>query len=397
MSRELSWGVNYTPRQGWFHAWAHLNLESTRQDFAALKELELDHVRVFPLWPLLQPNRTYIDPHAIDAVLSVVDAAGEVGLNVSVDLLQGHLSSFDFLPSWVETWHRRNIFADHDVVEAQKTLGRLLARELSARPHVLGMSLGNEIGQFAAPRHPYQHELDQEQAYGWNRDLLAELGSAFPRGKHQHCFDDDLWFVDSHPFTPRAAIELGHETTVHSWVFGGIAQRYGVNAPELPHFVRYLLEVADMWSRAFGAPSERTIWVQEIGAPTPWVTPERAAEFMEESVRAACGHSRTSAITWWCSHDVSRELADFPEVEYTLGLIDTKGKAKPVGEQLRSYIQRSRSEDLGAVETDSSDPLVFRGLKLDGSNRSITSSTSDACGEWMEAAREGTYRRLELG
>lgn len=36
-------------------------------------------------------------------------------------------------------------------------------------------------------------------------------------------------------------------------------------------------------------------------------------------------------VTWWCSHDVSRELADFPELEYGLGLLTNDRRTKPAG------------------------------------------------------------------
>ena len=109
-------GVNYTPRIGWFHAWHDLDLDAVGEDLRAISELGLDHVRIFPLWPLLQPNRTLIRPRALDDVRAVVDVAASVDLDVVVDVVQGHLSSFDFVPSWLLTWHRRNMFTDPEVV-----------------------------------------------------------------------------------------------------------------------------------------------------------------------------------------------------------------------------------------------------------------------------------------
>src|SRR5699024_2784856 len=81
--------------------------------------------------------------------------------------------------------------------------------------------------------------------------------------------------------------------------------------------------------------------LQEIGAPTPWVSGEDAAGFADTSIRSALRHPAVEAVTWWCSHDVSRELADFPEVEYTLGLFDEHGAVKPIGEAI-SQIARER-------------------------------------------------------
>ena len=69
-----------------------------RADLDSIAALGLDHVRVFPLWPVFQPNRTLIRPRAVEQLVALADAAGERGLDVNVDGLQGHLSSFDFQP-----------------------------------------------------------------------------------------------------------------------------------------------------------------------------------------------------------------------------------------------------------------------------------------------------------
>ncbi|GMA86787.1 hypothetical protein GCM10025868_20370 [Angustibacter aerolatus] len=98
------------------------------RDLDAVAALGLDHVRLFPLWSLLQPNRTLIRERALADVRAVAEVAQRSGLDVSVDVVQGHLSSFDFLPAWVTTWHTRNLFTDDDVVEALEQPGRLGAR-----------------------------------------------------------------------------------------------------------------------------------------------------------------------------------------------------------------------------------------------------------------------------
>ncbi|MDX6355110.1 MAG: hypothetical protein QOF98_2013, partial [Streptomyces sp.] len=93
--RAVRFGVNYTPSTGWFHHWLDFDLDTIRADLDSLAALGLDHIRVFPLWPVFQPNRTLIRPRAVEQLVQVVDAAAERGLDVNVDGLQGHLSSFD--------------------------------------------------------------------------------------------------------------------------------------------------------------------------------------------------------------------------------------------------------------------------------------------------------------
>lgn len=397
-------GANYTPRRGWFHTWGDIEPAQIQEDLAQIAELGLDHVRIFPLWPVLQPNRTVISTRAVDEVLTVVDLAGEQGLDISVDLLQGHLSSFDFLPSWISTWHRRNMFTDRDVVEAQKSLAAVLGRELAGRPQVTGMTLGNEIGQFAVSYHPDPHPVTSAEATAWTRELLETVEHHLPGRRHHHSFDDTLWFKDDHPFTPADAVGLGASTTVHSWVFTGAGQTFGAGHPALALFGRYLIEVADLWARLLGAPADRRIWLQEIGAPTPWVDAEQAARFADTSIRAALDHPAVEAVTWWCSHDVSRDLGDFPEVEHTLGLFDEHGRTKPIGEaigalaaELRAGGREAIGAGSGAGSADgSAASLPIPALALDGSDRSVLGPRGEIFARWVDEALQGRFRRLAV-
>ena len=401
-------GVNYTPRRGWFHSWLDLDLGEISEDLAQIAELGLDHVRLFPLWPILQPHRSLIRTSAIDDVAKVVDIAAEHGLNATVDVLQGHLSSFDFLPSWVSTWHRRNIFTDPDVVGSQQELARALGSGLAGRENLVGLTLGNEIGQFARPDHPDCEPLTPEQAIAWNAGMLGALEEVMPAGLHHHCFDDALWFTDAHPFTPKAAVEQGHATTIHSWVFTGPAQRLGAGHPGLAHFGRYLIEVADYWHHRLAVPADRTMWLQEIGAPAPSITAEQAPEFATTSIRSAIGNDNVNAVTWWCSHDVSRSLVDYPELEYSLGLFDSDGNLKPVGEAIgalaREQRENGRIAPLGAPEGQDGDgsrvagaqedPIIIPALAEDGSDRSLLAPAGEVYAQWTEEALAGRVRPL---
>ncbi|MFE4721988.1 glycosyl hydrolase, partial [Streptomyces sp. NPDC056728] len=62
----MRFGANYTPSQGWFHHWLDFDLDAVRADLDAIAALGLDHVRVFPLWPVFQPNRSLIRPRAVE-------------------------------------------------------------------------------------------------------------------------------------------------------------------------------------------------------------------------------------------------------------------------------------------------------------------------------------------
>ncbi|MBP0458850.1 glycoside hydrolase 5 family protein [Streptomyces montanisoli] len=339
MPPAVRFGVNYTPSQGWFHHWLDFDLDAVRTDLDAIAALGLDHIRVFPVWPYFQPNRTLIRPRAVEQLVSLADAAAERGLDVNVDGLQGHLSSFDFLPAWTRTWHRRNLFTDEDVVEGQAAYLRTLAAALADRPNFIGMTLGNEVAQFAAGPHPDPDRITTEQAGAWLERMLAACAQGAPGATHLHAEYDASWYQDDQPFTPAHAARLGAMTAVHSWVFNGTAQRHGRAGAATTGHAAYLIELSKAWADE----PHRPVWLQEVGAPAPLIPPEHAAGFTSATIEGALDCTDLWGVTWWCSHDVSRSLADFPELEYGLGLLTSDGAVKPAGEAVARAAREARA------------------------------------------------------
>ncbi|WP_030572252.1 glycoside hydrolase 5 family protein [Streptomyces aureocirculatus] len=340
-------GANYTPSEGWFHHWLDFDIDAVRRDLDGVAALGLDHVRVFPIWPYFQPNRTLIRPRAVEQLVALADAAAERGLDVNVDGLQGHLSSFDFLPAWTQTWHRRNIFTDPDVVAGQTAYLRTLAAALADRPNFIGMTIGNEINQFAAGPHPDPDRITREQAATWLRTVLAACEEGAPGKLHLHAEYDAAWYQDDQPFTPAQAARIGAVTAVHSWVFNGTAQRHGQNGVATGQHAAYMIELSKAWALE----PHRPVWLQEVGAPAPLIPPAAAADFTEATVNAALDCADVWGVTWWCSHDVSRSLADFPELEYSLGLLTNDGRVKPAGEALGRLAKEWRDRPAPPVRT----------------------------------------------
>ncbi|OKL49768.1 hypothetical protein BSR29_02135 [Boudabousia liubingyangii] len=411
-NHKVHFGVNYTPRQGWFHSWLDFDPKATREDLEQIASLGCDHVRIFPLWPLIQPNRTLIRESAIKQVVRLVEIAGECGLDVYVDVLQGHLSSFDFLPSWVESWHRQNLFTSPKVISGQRTLVGALGAALSELPNARGLGIGNEFIQFAAPRHPQQHEITSQEAGHWLDELFAEAKQVWPEGKHAHSFDDDLWFDAHHPFTPELGVTRGDITTVHSWIFGALGLTYGADHQYLPMFARYLVDLAAAYQRLFLGTNTGPIWLQEVGAPSTHLSRGREAEFVRHTLEfllgrqegegggAIAGTEHLAAVTWWCSHDVSRQLADFPALEYDLGLFDEDGQVKPEGQAFAQVISDYRDGKLGIYslknEGDPGQSILRVGLTRDGSDRNLLSPAGAFFQAWAEQAINGQVPKIEL-
>ncbi|AXL13396.1 glycosyl hydrolase [Microbacterium foliorum] len=383
----LRFGANYTPSKDWMHSWLDFTPDDVRRDFAALAELGLDHVRVFPLWTVLQPNRTLIREKAVDDVRAMVDIAAEFGLDASVDVIQGHLSSFDFVPSWLFTWHDRNMFTDPTALDGQVSLVRALAGALSEAPNFLGLTLGNEVNQFSAHTHPSPWPVTTDEAGAWIETLLAAAEEAAPGAGHVHSEYDAVWYMDGHGFTPAHASRLGEMTTIHSWIFNGTAQRYGGRSVASDRHAEYLIEL----SRAFATDRQRPVWLQEVGAPSNCLDESEMPGFLEATLRSAVRTENLWGVTWWCSHDVSRELADFPELEYSLGLIDQHGEAKPIGRRFAELIPELRAraavpvrDTAIVVEVDPHEVPVSRAALSPGG--AVFQAWVDACARGIDPA-----------
>jgi len=373
----LRFGVNYTPRRGWFHSWHDFDPRSAREDLTQIAALGLDHIRAFHLWPLLQPNRTLIRTAAVDQLARLVDLAAEVGLDVMVDGVQGHLSSFDFYPEWTRGWHHRNVFTDPEAVEAQAELVRALGRTLADRPNLIGLQLGNELNNLVEHNPVTADEVDH---------YLDTLLAAAREGLHggqlaTHSAYDAAWYGDDHPFTPEASARKGDVTTVHPWVFSAdCARRYGPGSPEVLHLAEYGTELA----KAYADDPSRPVWVQETGAPEPHIPAADAPRFARATVLNAAGCEGLWGVTWWCSHDVDRSLADYPELEYTLGLFDSTGRAKPIAGALAETVAELRAKPVSPQPRDTA--LV---LDCTPATRSVSGPGGAYFEEWMRLRTQG--------
>ncbi|UFU03586.1 glycosyl hydrolase [Ruania suaedae] len=357
-------GANWVPSHDWMFQWMAIEPDAVRRDFEALAGLGLDHVRVFPLWPVLQPNRTLIRARALDDIRLVADLAAELGLDISVDVIQGHMSGFDFVPAWLVNWHEGNMFTDPAAVQAQADLVAAVYDCVRDAPNLIGLTLGNELNQFQPPN-PAAMPADTSQVTHWLTSLLEAPRDPEPGHLITHSENDHLWYRDGHPFVPTHASRLGDVTTVHSWIFNGTAARYGGLSGQSVRHAEWMIEL----SRAFATNPDRPIWLQEVGAPSLNLTPAEMPQFCTRTVAEALTTEHLYGITWWCSHDVSRTLGDYKDLEYSLGLLDTGNAVTPVGRAFADAVAAARAEPATparrthavVVEVDADDVPLDRG------------------------------------
>jgi hypothetical protein len=331
----LRFGANYTPSKDWFFGWYNLDLDAASRDFDQIAALGLDHIRLFTLWPYFQPNRSLINQSALDQLAELVRRAKASGLDTNVDVLQGHLSGMEFMPVWLSTRHRRSIYGDPDVVAAEEELLTAVAGRLHAEPGFLGITLGNEMNLLVSEYPTTPGEVD-----AWLPRLLAACRRGAPDKTHLHSTYDAVFYQPDHPFIPAQVGAYGDIATVHSWVFNGTVQRYGSNSAQVQRHAEYLVELAT----AQLSDPDRPVWLQEVGAPQPLIEPNDLENFVHQTVSNAVDCLALWGVTWWSSHAVSRQFADFKDLEHTLGLYDEAGAITPTGRAYADAVAALRQD-----------------------------------------------------
>ena len=55
-SSRFRFGVNYVPRRHWWYCWQDWDRQAIYDDFRAIADLGMDHIRVQCIWPFFQPE-----------------------------------------------------------------------------------------------------------------------------------------------------------------------------------------------------------------------------------------------------------------------------------------------------------------------------------------------------
>lgn len=185
-------GVNYWPRRKAMGWWARFDLGEVREEFALIRELGLDLVRVFLLWDDFQPAPETVAPAALDHLRQTADAAAERGLRLDITFFTGHMSGPNWPPRWllgtpgvstprpiVVQGRRlagpyRNPFSDPPALAAERRLLDAVVGALKDHPAVALWNLGNEPDLFAEP-------ADAAAGRAWVREMAARVRALDPR------------------------------------------------------------------------------------------------------------------------------------------------------------------------------------------------------------------------
>lgn len=321
----LSFGVNYVPSQKWWYCWNDFRSDDIARDLDAITQLGADHIRIFLLWPYFQPNWGWISDCHLDRLEKLMELAAERCLDVCPAMLTGWLSGSPFRP----VFDRPDAFyIDKEIQGSVDLYFQVCARRLNGHANFLGFDLGNELNCCWKP-------ATLAEGDAWMERMLDLCETLSPQAVHGNGVDHLPWF-QPHSFSPEKLAKRQSLIPLHCWIgFTGALRRSGALDRACTHLAPAMATLA----RAYAGEPDKPIWLQEFGASSEWVEENLIPAFLENAVHAAVAGG-ICRLTWWCSHDISREFK-FPSMEYELGLISTQNKLKPSGfafqEMARQY------------------------------------------------------------
>ncbi len=348
-------GVNYWPRRKAMYWWSHFEAAEVREEFEVIQGLGLSLVRIFLLWEDWQPSPDSVDERALHNLETVCGVASELGLQLDVTFVTGHMSG----PSWVPGWMLRqdqpvpprvrqvvsggkavdcgyaNPFTDPVASQAAELFLRTVVSRFKDHPAIGLWNLGNEPDLFAWPP-------DASSGRAWVRrmtSLIRELDPTTPVtcGLHIANLVEDNG-LRIHDVFDEVDVPVMHGYPMYAgWSTG----------PLDPDFVPFLcaltsalcgkptlMEEFGGCTEAPGKPSSLWKWTSYGKSRQQFMAAEEElAAYIEQVLPRLVQVGATGAVLW-CYADYAPDLYDHPPCEESwherfFGLVRPDGSLKP--------------------------------------------------------------------
>lgn len=332
---EVRFGVNYVPRKGWWYSWQDWSIQSIEEDLQSIAFLGFDHIRIHCLWPYFQPNPTMVSETMLHRLQELLHVASRARIDVIVTVFNGWLSGFDFRPAWL--FDDGNMFVDEKAIDAQLHLLSALAETIGREHNFVGFDIGNEPSVLTTDE---KNSCATLQGDAWVKRLTEHCELIAPGKIHCVGMDHVPWLTDEKPFSRSILANEANITPLHAWIyFTGALDRYGEKGTGTIYLAAYMLELA----KAYHTDSRRLVWLQEFGVAPGWLQTLAAEDFLESVTRSIWHQQGLWGITWWASHDISRSLTGFAELEYDLGLLTVDNTPKQTALRFRDLISEFKA------------------------------------------------------
>lgn len=367
MSQPFTLGVNYWPRKKAMYWWSNFDAGEVREEFAIIKEIGMNVVRLFLLWDDFQPEPDSVSKDALAHLTTVCDIAAGNGLGIDMTFFTGHMSGPNWSPRWLlggdlppsahQHWLRdvvstgkkvdagyRNMFHDETALKAERLLLKTVVGALKDHPGVWMWNLGNEPDLFAWPN-------SSGEGAAWVKEMVGLIKSLDPNhpvtiglhgdGLHR---DNGLRIDKVYAHTDVAVM---HSYPMYTpWA----------RQPLDPDFVPFtcaitsalcgkpvLMEEFGGCTAQPGEPSHVMYWTETNGHKREqfMAGEEDFAEYIRQ-VLPNLQHSGATGAMIWCYADYVPELWDLPpcqnaQHERWFGLVRPDGSLKPHAKVIQEF------------------------------------------------------------
>jgi len=367
MTQPFTLGVNYWPRKKAMYWWSDFDAGEVREEFAIIKEIGLNVVRLFLLWDDFQPEPTSVAKDKLNNLVTVADIAAEYGLGLDVTFFTGHMSGPNWSPRWLlggplppsahQHWLRdvvsngkkvdqgyRNMFHDEMALNATRLLLKTVVSTLKDHPAIWMWNLGNEPDLFAWPN-------SSDEGAAWVKEMVGLIKSIDPKhpvtiGLHGDGLHRDNGLRIDKVYA-QTDVAVMHSYPMYTpWA----------RKPLDPDFVPFTCALTSALSgkpvlmEEFGGctalPGEATYtwkWVETNGRDHEqfMASEEDFAEFLSLTIPKLQDSGATGAMLW-CYADYVPELWDLPpcqnsQHERFFGLVRPDGSLKPHAKVIQEF------------------------------------------------------------
>ena len=362
---DFTLGVNYWPRRKAMYWWSNFDEGEVCDEFAVIKDIGMNVVRLFLLWEDFQPEPDSVSKTALENLTTVCDIATENGLGIDLTFFTGHMSGPNWSPRWlfggedhpyqgqrreivcggkVVPQGYRNMFHDEMALKASRLLLKTVVTRLKDHPAIWMWNLGNEPDLFAWP-----HTSDAGAA--WTHEMVGLIKSIDPH----HPVTCGLHSANLHMDNGLRIDKVFAHTDVavmHSYPMYTSWARKPLDPDFVPFTCAITAALADkpVLMEEFGGctalPGEATYtmkWIETNGREREqfMASEEDFAEYIRLVFPKLQDSGATGAMLW-CYADYVPQLWDLPpcqnaQHERFFGLVRPDGSLKPHAKVIQEF------------------------------------------------------------
>ncbi len=339
-------GVHWVPAKAameWPVQWNPAEIEA---DFAQMKRMGMNTVRLDLLWAWFEPRAGAYNPAAFEQFDALIAMARRHSLYLHPTLFVGGEVGEAY---WDVPWRRgRNPQSDPDMLRLQTEHAREFGRRYAREDAIIAWDLTDEPPFWIA------NDTTDAMAVNWTRLIAGGIRRHDQR--HPIVVGVSTQDMVHGPFRPDTIAGDVDFLSVHP---------YTIYTPEL--FPDAMVSERGTYGAAFETAlsrgAGRPVMVQELGASTAQYSPEKVAQFDGASLWSSLGAGANGFLLWCYTDAAPGQYRKVPYLrsphETQFGLTTWDRKVKPAGETFMEFARIASRLSLDGVEPAAADAAIL--------------------------------------